>query len=192
MPGADLAANLIGFTGQDMTGLEGLEARYDELLRGVNGKQAFEAGQGELATPIPGGYSDVTPAQPGSSLALTIDRDLQYETQRILSELMQGQARASIGAAVVHRRSGTGEVLAQASEPTYNAAQLGRLSSRSTARTRRPASSSTPARCTRRSSSAPALQEGVITPDTTFKVANTITQGRHHVRRHAPGQRAGG
>ena len=35
VPGDDLAANLIGFTGQDLTGLEGLEARYDELLRGV-------------------------------------------------------------------------------------------------------------------------------------------------------------
>ena len=50
VPGHDLAANVIGFTGQDLTGLEGLEAKYDELLRGVNGKRMFEAGQGELAT----------------------------------------------------------------------------------------------------------------------------------------------
>ena len=39
MPGADLAANLIGFTGEDHTGLEGLEARYDELLRGTDGER---------------------------------------------------------------------------------------------------------------------------------------------------------
>ncbi len=34
VPGGDLAANLLGFTGRDMVGLEGLEARYDEVLRG--------------------------------------------------------------------------------------------------------------------------------------------------------------
>ena len=39
VPGDDLAANLIGFTSQDMDGLEGLEARYDDLLRRA-GRQA--------------------------------------------------------------------------------------------------------------------------------------------------------
>ena len=34
VPGGDLAANLIGFIGDDLNGLDGLEARYDELLRG--------------------------------------------------------------------------------------------------------------------------------------------------------------
>jgi len=49
VPGADLAANLIGFTGEDHTGLEGLEARYDQLLRGTDGEKVFEIGQGDLA-----------------------------------------------------------------------------------------------------------------------------------------------
>ena len=39
MPGGDLAANLVGFTSLDLDGLEGLEARYDDLLRGA-GRQA--------------------------------------------------------------------------------------------------------------------------------------------------------
>ncbi|MFD0593591.1 hypothetical protein ACFQZ4_14610 [Catellatospora coxensis] len=37
MPGEDLAANLIGFTGTDLNGLAGIEARYDQLLRGATG-----------------------------------------------------------------------------------------------------------------------------------------------------------
>src|SRR5262249_4211283 len=61
-PGHDLAANLIGFTrsdGDGLTGLTGLEAAYDDLLSGVNGKRIFEHGQGDLGTKIPGGYEEV-------------------------------------------------------------------------------------------------------------------------------------
>ena len=126
VPGADLAANLIGFTGEDHTGLEGLEARYDELLRGTDGKRVFEIGNpnspgAKLAKEIPGGYHQLTPAQPGTSLQLTIDRDLQFEVQRILSERME-QVNATVGGAVVIDVT-TGEVLSQASYPAYDAQQ---------------------------------------------------------------------
>ncbi|MEV6599455.1 penicillin-binding transpeptidase domain-containing protein [Actinoplanes sp. NPDC051346] len=119
VPGADLAANLIGFTGEDHTGLEGIEARYDELLRGTNGLKVYETGRGDLAKEIPGGYRRETPAAPGSSLQLTIDRDLQFEVQRYLSQRME-KINATVAGAVVLDVQ-TGEVLAQASYPPYNA-----------------------------------------------------------------------
>ena len=121
VPGQDLAANLIGFTGADLNGLEGLEARYDELLRGRNGELIYEVGLGEdLATEIPGGYRKETPAQPGSSLRLTIDRDVQFYVQHLLFNRMR-QVKATLGAAVVLDVR-TGEIVAQASYPTYSAA----------------------------------------------------------------------
>ncbi|UQU63164.1 penicillin-binding protein [Couchioplanes caeruleus] len=119
VPGADLAANLIGFTGEDHTGLEGIEARYDELLRGTDGEKVYEVGQGDLAKEIPGGYHRETPAAPGSSIQLTIDRDLQFEVQRYLTQQMKKVQATVAGAIVLDAR--TGEVLAQASYPTYNA-----------------------------------------------------------------------
>ena len=119
VPGADLAANLIGFTGEDHTGLEGLEARYDELLRGTDGKRVFETGRGQLDKEIPGGYHLMIPASPGTSLQLTVDRDLQFEVQRILGERME-EVDATVGGAVVLDVQ-TGEVLAQASYPSYDA-----------------------------------------------------------------------
>ncbi|WP_444542442.1 peptidoglycan D,D-transpeptidase FtsI family protein [Couchioplanes azureus] len=119
VPGADLAANLIGFTGEDHTGLEGIEARYDELLRGTNGVKVYETGRGDLAKEIPGGYRRETPAAPGSSIQLTIDRDLQFEVQRYLSQRMD-KINATVAGAVVLDVQ-TGEVLAQASYPPYNA-----------------------------------------------------------------------
>ncbi|MCY1138680.1 penicillin-binding transpeptidase domain-containing protein [Actinoplanes sp. Pm04-4] len=121
VPNADLAANLIGFTGADNSGLEGLEARYDSLLRGTDGQRKFEIGKGDLNKPIPGGFEKHTDPQPGTSLQLTIDGDLQYEVQRILAEQMK-QVKAYIGGAVVLDVK-TGEVLAQASYPAYNAAK---------------------------------------------------------------------
>lgn len=124
VPGHDLAANLIGFTGRDLTGLAGLEARYDEVLRGVDGQRSFEIGQpdGEVSLDreIPGGYHSEVPARPGSSLLLTIDRDLQFEIQRMLGARMR-QIKATTGSALVLDVR-TGEVLAQASYPFYDAA----------------------------------------------------------------------
>jgi cell division protein FtsI (penicillin-binding protein 3) len=121
IPGADLAANLIGFTGDDHTGLEGLEARYDQLLRGTDGKRVFEIGRGDLAKEIPGGYHREQDASPGSSIQLTINRDLQFEVQRVLSQ--QGEKSNATVAAAVVLNARTGEVLAQASYPAYNAAK---------------------------------------------------------------------
>ncbi|MEV0426746.1 penicillin-binding protein 2 [Micromonospora sp. NPDC050495] len=175
VPGGDLAANLIGFVSQDMVGLEGLEAKYDDLLEGKSGKKRYEIGQGDLAAPIPGGYSETTPAKPGGSLQLTVDRDLQFQAQRILSSRM-AQTRGSVGAAVIMDVP-TGEVLAQASYPGYNAAAPQKVAS---PRDREDAATSfivDPGSIHKAITYGAALQEGVITPDTAFPVANTITLG---------------
>ncbi|SCL37482.1 peptidoglycan synthetase FtsI [Micromonospora rhizosphaerae] len=174
VPGGDLAANLIGFTSQDMVGLEGLEAKYDDLLQGQSGRKRYEVGQGDLAAPIPGGYSETTEPKPGSSLELTIDRDLQFQVQRILSAQM-AQTRGSVGAAVVLDVA-TGEVLAQASNPTYNAATP--EESKSTAREDAATSFVVdPGSIHKAITYGAALQEGVITPETEMPIANSITKG---------------
>jgi cell division protein FtsI (penicillin-binding protein 3) len=179
VPGADLAANLIGFTGEDHTGLEGLEARFDDLLRGTDGEKVYETGNpnvghGELAKEIPGGYHRETPAQPGTSLALTIDRDLQFEVQRYLSDDMR-RVDATIGAAVVLDVH-TGEVLAQASYPAYNAAKpfdakpVDRDDVASSV-VADPGSSHKPFVL------GAALQEGIITPGSTITVGPALMRG---------------
>ncbi|MFI6241311.1 peptidoglycan D,D-transpeptidase FtsI family protein [Micromonospora sp. NPDC050795] len=174
VPGGDLAANLIGFTSQDMVGLEGLEARYDDVLAGQDGKRVYEAGLGDLAAPIPGGYSRTTPAKPGSSLALTLNRDLQFRTQQILSAGM-AKAPGGTGAAVVMEIP-SGAVLAQASNPTYNAAKP----TPSDPVAREDAATSfvvDPGSVHKAITYGAALQEGVITPDTTLPIANNIKMG---------------
>ncbi|MBB4961291.1 peptidoglycan D,D-transpeptidase FtsI family protein [Micromonospora polyrhachis] len=177
VPGGDLAANLLGFVGEEMIGLEGLEARYDEVLRGINGKREFEVGQGDLAAPIPGGHDEViTEAQPGSSIQLTIDRDLQFEVQRVLSQTMQRVAGSTGAAVVLDAR--TGEVLAQASHPTYDAANP--LDPNTKPTDREDAATSfvvDPGSVHKAIVFAAALEEGVVRPDTKVPVAPAIKRG---------------
>ena len=120
VPGHDLAASVIGFTGSDLKGRTGLEKKYNQVLTGVDGERVFESGQGKLDREIPGSLHSATPARPGASLELTIDRFVQFEVQQILAERLRA-VKASIGAAVVIDIK-TGEVLAQASFPGFDAA----------------------------------------------------------------------
>ncbi len=171
VPGGDLAANLIGFTGQDMAGLEGLEAGYDEVLAGKDGLERYEAGWGAQ---IPGGFSETTEAKPGSSLCLTLDRDLQYVVQAKLAEAMAAVTGSTATAVILE--VGTSEVLAQASYPTYDVADW---------RDSDPADRVDvatgfvvePGSVHKAITFGAALQEGVITPQTAFPVANSVLKG---------------
>jgi cell division protein FtsI (penicillin-binding protein 3) len=175
VPGHDLAANLIGFTGEDLVGLEGLEASFDELLRGVDGMRTFEVGHGATVdTEIPTGHREEIPPQPGSDLRLTVDMDLQYEVQRLLAEQLRS-ANATFGSAVVLDPR-TGEVLAQASYPGYDAADP----LATDPATRRDAATSVvfdPGSSHKPLVYAAALEEGVIEPGDTVTVNPTITMG---------------
>ncbi|MCU7723552.1 penicillin-binding transpeptidase domain-containing protein [Actinoplanes sp. KI2] len=173
-PGADLAANLIGFTGADNSGLEGIEGRYDSLLRGTPGSQEFEIGKGDLNAPIPGGFQRYVEPQPGTSIELTIDAELQWEVQHILGDQLR-QWKASIGGAVVLDIK-TGEVLAQASFPPYNAQKP--LESSAADRDDVPSSIvADPGSVHKPFMFGAALQEGLITPDSTLAIGPALRRG---------------
>ncbi len=113
-PAGDVAANLLGLIGEEGKGA-GLELNFDKLLAGKNGKETYEVGGGNR---IPlGDNSQVKPVD-GKDLQLTIDRDVQWYTQRVLRQAIQS-SHARSGAAVV-LDSRTGEVLALADFPTFD------------------------------------------------------------------------
>lgn len=176
VPGQDLAANLIGFTGADGNGLEGMEARYDDLLHGRNGSLVYEQGRDKeyQYTNIPGGYRKEVKAKPGSSLRLTVDGDVQYLVQRVLFQSLPS-VHASVGAAVVLDVR-TGEVLADASFPTYDAADWKKFKPSA----REDVATSVvfdPGSVHKAIVLGAALQEGVIKPDTAITVGPKITKG---------------
>ena len=115
-PAGDLAANVVGFVGADGAGLGGLEYADQQLLSGTPGKQTYERGPGGRV--IPTASSSVTEAQPGTSVRLTIDRDIQYVAQQAIAKQVKN-ARADSGSVVVMDPR-TGQILALASVPTFN------------------------------------------------------------------------
>ncbi len=114
-PADDVAANLLGFMGTDEA-LGGFERTFDRQLAGTDGTARFQVGGGNR---IPLGENTVVPAKNGSALTTTIDLDLQWFTQRVLSQTLQ-QYRATSGVAIV-MDSRTGELMALADAPTFNA-----------------------------------------------------------------------
>jgi cell division protein FtsI (penicillin-binding protein 3) len=115
-PAEDVAANIVGFLGAEGEPLQGFELLFDERLSGKDGSATFETGNGQR---LPLGENHVVEPVDGAPLRLTIDRDVQWYTQRVLRQTVQG-ARADSGAAVV-LDSRTGEVLSLADFPTFDA-----------------------------------------------------------------------
>ena len=98
--------------------LAGLEDSFDDYLSGVDGEARYEMGAGAQ---IPLGDNTVSPAVDGSDLNLTLDADLQFYTQRVLQQTVEG-SHAESGIAVI-MDSRTGEILALADYPTYDASE---------------------------------------------------------------------
>ncbi|MDQ6875386.1 MAG: penicillin-binding protein 2, partial [Actinomycetota bacterium] len=121
VPGHDLAANVIGFVGRDGTGLGGIESRYQSVLAGHDGLHEYQMTPN--GQPMPSGDDRLVPARPGTSVQLTIDRDLQYVAQQALGDRMR-QTHAYSGSALVLDVR-TFQILAMASYPTFDAANPG-------------------------------------------------------------------
>ena len=114
-PSGSAAAHLVGFTGIDDHGREGLELAYESYLAGEPGMRRYVKdldGREITETQI------VKPATPGRDIALSIDRQLQYFANRALEKAVV-DSNAESGSVVVMDTQ-TGEVMAMVNYPTYN------------------------------------------------------------------------
>jgi cell division protein FtsI (penicillin-binding protein 3) len=164
-PGGSLAAQVIGFTGIDGDALQGLEARYDDLLRGTPGTLRFERALGGLS--IASGLREVAPAVPGRDLVLTLDRDIQFAAERVAMEVIERHGAEA--ATIVVLEVGTGEILGMASAPTFDPAAL-RTEEQAFWRNRAVTDLFEPGSIQKTLSIAAALESGAIGLDTTFDV----------------------
>ena len=115
-PNKFLAAHLLGFVGVDSNGLEGLEVKYDKYLRG--GSEVRQVRHDALGRT----YLDLVEAEPestkGATVTLTLDRRIQYVTEKVLAKAVEEHG-AKGGLAMVVRPQ-TGEILASAVVPAFN------------------------------------------------------------------------
>ena len=116
-PYGSLAAQVIGFVGDDNTGLYGLEAYYEEELEGQSGLVISAKDQAEndmLYT-----YEQYFAAKNGSDLTLTLDTTIQYYLEKGI-ESMVDKFSAANGASGIVMDAKTGGILAMASYPNYD------------------------------------------------------------------------
>jgi cell division protein FtsI (penicillin-binding protein 3) len=114
-PNRDLAAQVIGFTGGNDSGLEGLEFKYNAILEGDSVKIKIKRdGAGRVLNIDKKCRSELK----GNSLVLTIDKKIQFLSERTLEQTVKAH-RALSGMALVMKPS-TGELLAIAHYPGFN------------------------------------------------------------------------
>ena len=115
-PKGPLLAHVLGFSGMDGEGLEGVEHRYEPYLHGEKRMMVLQR-DAFGHTVFPKGMTERSPT-PGHSLTLTIDEVIQYIVERELEDAV-GRARAKSGTMIVLDPK-TGAVLAMAVSPRFD------------------------------------------------------------------------
>ena len=116
-PNNDLASQVIGFCGSDNQGLDGIEAVYEEELKGEQGKikKMTDATGGDILKE----GEDYIPAIDGNDLILSIDSTIQGIAEKYLKEACIDN-KCTDGGNVVIMDPNNGDILAMAGYPNYN------------------------------------------------------------------------
>lgn len=116
-PGKNLAAQVIGFTGTDNQGLEGIEASMEQYLKGVPGQVLSEVDAGGHKLPFEEGRQ--INVQDGLNAVLTIDEVIQGIADKALQKAMNDYQVLQGGTAIVMDPK-TGDILAMVSKPDFD------------------------------------------------------------------------
>ena len=112
-PARDLAAQVVGTVGMEDSGQSGIEHAFDDELRGRAGKMFISVDARRRW------FSDVEKQpEPGESLVLTIDKNIQYVAEKELDQAIHDTQ--AIAGTVIVENPHTGEILALANRPTFN------------------------------------------------------------------------
>jgi cell division protein FtsI (penicillin-binding protein 3) len=114
-PSGSLIASLIGFVNHDGVGATGIESSLNSKIKGIDGKYSYANG---YKAEIPGSQSEIIPAQSGTSIRLTVDRDIQWVASKAIADVVKS-SRALSGTVIVMDPK-TGHILAHATAPTFD------------------------------------------------------------------------
>ena len=122
-PSGEMTAHIVGFTGVDDKGLEGVELAFQNQLIGHPGSRSvIKDRRGQIVEDV----GSIRPPQDGKDIHLALDSKIQYLAYSQLKQAVTDfQAKAG-GAVVIDAKSG--EILALANWPTYNPNNRERLS----------------------------------------------------------------
>jgi cell division protein FtsI (penicillin-binding protein 3) len=160
-PQGNVAAHVLGYAGVDNRGLEGLERSLDDTLAGKPGSETIVRDPFGRAIEIVASR----PERPGRNVRLTIDHQIQASAETVLSETVRSWGAKGATAVVLDVR--TGAVLAMANAPAFDA---NRFAATPAERRRNRAVTDVyePGSTFKLVTIAAALEDGVVTPTTSF------------------------
>jgi cell division protein FtsI (penicillin-binding protein 3) len=166
-PQGPVAAQVIGYAGLDNKGLEGLEHSLEGTLAGTPGSQTIVKDPFGRALDV----VETKPEQSGRSVRLTIDREVQANAEEILQETVRRWGARAATAVIMDPH--TGEIYGMATAPRFNA---NRFATTRADRRRNRAVTDTyePGSTFKLVTIAAALQDHVVTPGSSFRLAPTI------------------
>jgi cell division protein FtsI (penicillin-binding protein 3) len=174
-PNMEIGAHVVGFTGRDPNGLEGIELKYDSTIMGNTGYIITE--RDALGRNIDILNTVIKDSSPGKSVILTLDKTIQFITEKELAKAVT-ESNAKSGMALV-MESDTGKVLAMANYPTFNPNAYSRYSL-AQLRNHVVTDSFEPGSTFKVFTIASALDSGVIKPSDVYNCENGVyrTSGR--------------
>jgi cell division protein FtsI (penicillin-binding protein 3) len=164
-PAGEVAAHVLGFTGVDEKGQEGIELAFQESLSGKDGsRRVIKDRRGNVIEDV----TSVQPPREGRELALSIDSKIQYIAYSQLKLAVELHKAKAGGIIVLDAR--TGEVLALANLPTFNPNNRSSLTG-AQLRNRVLTDTFEPGSVMKPFSISLALEQGKVTPDTVIQTA---------------------
>lgn len=169
-PVGEVAGSVVGFLGSDGTPLEGIEATQQEVLAGTPGERTFEIGADGIRIPV--ATNEEVPAQDGQSVRLTLNSDLQWYAQEAIAAQVK-EYDAEYGTIVVMNAK-TGDIIALADSTTLDpndpgATPDGQRQSYAATKAFEPGST------TKMITMAAAIEEGITTPSTKYRIPPEYT-----------------
>ncbi len=179
-PAGELAAQVIGFASLDLQGGAGgygVEASFDSRLTGQKGNLSQEKDASGRWIPLTD--RSITEAENGESLVLTIDRVIQYETEKILKDSVDRYQADSATAIVMDPV--TGNILAMASVPQFDPNHYSQEKDFSVFLNPAVTTAYEPGSIMKPISMAIGIEEGKVSPETEYTDTGSVTESGYTI-----------
>ncbi len=114
-PSGQLISSLVGFVRADGVGATGLESSMNSIISGTAGRYSYARANG---AEIPGSQNEIIAPKAGTTVRLTIDRDVQWVAAKAIAEAVK--STGAVNGTVIVMDPRTGAIIAHATAPTFN------------------------------------------------------------------------